>query len=144
WFVIHSLMFSHVPAVLENHTISLPSGVWSVAETCSGIRFLLSSFVLGLFFSFLMYRSWFRRLAFLCACVVVPIVGNGLRAYGTILLAYSTNNRVAVGMDHIVYGGLFSTIIQVTLLAIGLRWREQWALPPSNHEDSTAATLRVY
>jgi exosortase A len=138
WFVIHALTFSHVPAVLENHTISLPSGVWSVAETCSGIRFLLSSFVLGVFFSLLMYRSWPRRLAFLSACVAVPIVGNGLRAYGTILLAYSTNNRVAVGVDHIIYGGLFSTVIQVTLLAIGLRWRDQGTV-----EDSAAAALQV-
>ena len=143
WFVIHVLTLSHVPAVLENHTISLPSGVWSVAETCSGIRFLLSSFVLGVFFSLLMYRSWSRRLVFLCACVVVPIVGNGLRAYGTILLAYSTNNRVAVGVDHVIYGGLFSTIIQVILLAIGLRWREQGSIQPSRQEASTAAAVRV-
>lgn len=143
WFVIQLLTFTHVPAVLENHTISLPLGVWTVAETCSGIRFLLSSFVLGVFFSLIMYRSWSRRLVFLCACVVVPIVGNGLRAYGTILLAYSTNNRVAVGMDHVVYGGLFSTVIEVTLLAIGLQWREQGPIQPSRQGASTAPGLEL-
>ena len=124
WFVIHALTLSHVPAVLENHTISLPQGVWTVAETCSGIRFLLSSVVLGFFFSLLMYQSWLRRLAFLGASIVMPIVANGFRAYGTIFIAYSTNNKVAAGVDHIVYGGLFSILIQITLIAIGLRWRE--------------------
>lgn len=128
WFVIHALTLSHVPAVLEKHTISLPSGVWTVAETCSGIRFLLSSFVLGVFFSLVMYRSWQRRLAFLGACVIVPIIGNGFRAYGTIFLAYSTNNKVAAGVDHIVYGGLFTVVIQLILIAIGLRWREDRSL----------------
>jgi len=46
-------------------------------------------------------------------------------------------------VDHIVYGGLFSTVIQVTLLAIGLRWREQGAVQQSRREESTAAALPV-
>jgi EpsI family protein len=125
WFVIHALTISNVPSVLENHTISLPSGVWTVAEACSGIRFLFSSVVFGTFFSFLVYRSRVRRIIFVCASIIVPIVGNALRAYLTILLAYITNNRVAVGVDHIVYGGLFSVFIQFVLMVIGLRWRQR-------------------
>lgn len=125
WFVIHALTISHVPAVMENHVISLPSGVWTVAAACSGIRFLLSSVVLGTVFAFLMYRSPKRRVIFLCASIIVPIIGNGLRAYGTILLAYITNNRLAAGVDHVVYGGFFVVLIQLLLIAVGLRWRER-------------------
>jgi EpsI family protein len=125
WFVIHALTISNVPSVLENHIISLPSGVWTVAEACSGIRFLFSSVVFGTFFSFLVYQSRARRAIFVCASIIVPIVGNALRAYLTILLAYMTNNRVAVGVDHIVYGGLFSVFIQFVLMIIGLRWRQR-------------------
>lgn len=136
WFVIHALTLSHVPAVMENHTISLPSGVWTVAEACSGIRFLLSSFVLGTVFAFLMYRSRRRRLIFLCASIIVPIIGNGLRAYGTILLAYTTNNRLAAGVDHVVYGGFFSVLIQLLLIAVGLHWRE---CPEPNAQTSLAS-----
>lgn len=124
-FVIRALNISNVPAVLENHTISLPTSVWQVVEACSGIRFLLSAVVLGAVFSFLMYRSPWRRLIFMCASVVAPIAGNGLRAYGIVMLAYLTNNKVAVGVDHIVYGGLFAVMIEVVLMVIGLRWREQ-------------------
>jgi exosortase A len=127
WFVIHALTTSNVPAVLDNHAISLPSSVWAVAEACSGIRFLLSSVVLGTFFSFLVYQSRWRRLLFICASIVVPIVGNGLRAYGTILLAYFTNNKLAAGLDHIVYGGVFSVFLQLFLMLLGLRWRENSA-----------------
>ncbi len=125
WFVIHALTISNVPAVLENHTISLPSSVWTVAEACSGIRFLLSSVVLGTVFSFLVYQSPRRRFIFMCASIVTPIVGNGLRAYGTILLAYATTNKLAAGVDHIVYGGFFAVLIQLLLMAVGLRWRQR-------------------
>ena len=125
WFVIHALTVSSVPAVLEGHTISLPTAVWEVAEACSGIRFLLSAVVMGTVFSFLMYQSRWRRLVFICASIIVPIVGNGLRAYGIIVLAYLSNNKLAAGLDHIVYGGIFSVFIELVLLAIGLRWREK-------------------
>jgi exosortase A len=141
WFVIHALTLSHVPAVLEKHTIWLPAGVWTVAETCSGIRFLLSSFVLGIFFSLVMYRSWQRRVAFLAASVIVPIIGNGFRAYGTIFLAYSTNNKVAAGVDHIVYGGLFAIFIQLILIGIGLRWREYPSLTEQMTENPSTAVV---
>lgn len=124
WFVIHALTITRVPAVLESHVISLPTGVWSVAEACSGIRFLLSSIVVGLVFACLMYRSPWRRLIFISASIVVPIIGNGVRAYGIILIAYLTNNKLAAGVDHIVYGGLFAVLIEVLLMVVGLRWRQ--------------------
>jgi EpsI family protein len=124
WLVINALNLSKVPAVLEDHLISLPNGVWKVAEACSGIRFLLSSVVMGSVFSFVAYRSQKRRLIFMCASVALPIIGNGLRAYGTILLAYVTNNKLAVGVDHVVYGGFFAVFLQLVLMSIGLRWRE--------------------
>jgi exosortase A len=141
WFVIHALTISNVPAVLDNHAISLPSSVWTVAEACSGIRFLLSSVVLGTFFSFLVYQSRWRRLLFICASIIVPIVGNGLRAYGTILLAYSTNNKLAAGLDHIVYGGVFSVFLQMVLMLVGLRWRENPAPIPQVGPNCKGAAL---
>jgi len=124
WIVVHALTISNVPAVLENHTLSLPSGAWTVAEACSGIRFLLSSVVLGTVFASIAYRSRKRQLLFMCASVVVPIIANGLRAYGIVLLAYLTDNRVAAGVDHIVYGTLFYLFVQLVLILVGLRWRE--------------------
>jgi exosortase A len=139
WFVIHALTISHIPAVLENHTISLPNGVWAVAEACSGIRFLLTSLVLGTVFSFLMYRSPIRRTIFMCASVIVPVIGNGLRAYGIITLAYVTNNRLAAGVDHIVYGGVFVVLIQLLLMVVGLRWRQsQEPVYNTTHSDEAA------
>src|SRR5262249_23481628 len=141
WFVIHALTFSRVPAMLENHTLWLPSGIWTVAEACSGIRFLLSAVVLGSFFASLAYRSWKRQLIFMCASVLVPILGNGLRAYGTVLLAYLSDNRLAAGVDHIVYGAVFATLIQLGLIAVGLRWRETTVLSaPMNTESEKSSS----
>jgi EpsI family protein len=124
WFAVNALHLSNVPAILENRTITVPGTVWEVAEACSGTRYLLSSLVLGLIFASLVYRSWTRRLAFVAASIVVPILANGVRAYGIILLGYISNNKLAAGVDHIIYGFVFFTILQFFLFALGLRWRE--------------------
>ena len=124
WFTVHGLTLSNVPAVLENQTISLPSSTWAVGETCSGIRYLFASTVIGVFYSSIVYRSRKSRFLFVLASTVLPIIANGFRAYGIVLLAYLTNYRVATGVDHIVYGGVFFITLQIALLSLGLRWRE--------------------
>jgi exosortase A len=123
-FALRALTLSNVPAVLDGRTISLPAGVWTVAEACSGIRYLYSSLVVGTIYASLIYRSRLRKVLFVCASILVPIVANGARAYGIILLAYLSNNRLANGVDHVVYGGVFFVAVQIALFVVGLRWRE--------------------
>ena len=131
-FAVALLKLSRVPIVQENHTIWVPSGPWVIAEACSGIRYLISSIVLGLIYASLVYRSWKRRALFVLASIVVPILANGIRAYGIILIAYLTDNRLATDVDHIVYGWVFFTMVQLLLFSVGLVWRE----PPAEESHS--------
>src|SRR5579863_955556 len=136
WFAVHSLTLTGIPAVLENRVLSVPTATWTVAEACSGIRYLFSSVMLGVIYAWITYRSQKRRLLFLAASVIVPILANGMRAYGIVLLAYLTNNRLAADVDHLVYGWVFFTVVQVALFVVGLRWQqaptEATALLPAN------------
>ncbi len=124
WFAVHALTLSGIPAVLENRVLSVPTTTWTVAEACSGIRYLFSSVMLGVIFAWTVYHSRRKRLLFLLASVFTPIVANGVRAYGIVLLAYLTSNRFATDVDHVVYGWLFFTVVQLALCAVGLLWRE--------------------
>lgn len=124
WFAVHALTLSRIPAVVENRVLSVPGATWTVAEACSGIRYLFSSVMLGVIYAWITYRSRRRRLIFVAASVFVPILANGVRAYGIVLLAYLTNNRLAADVDHLVYGWLFFTIVQLALFMVGLRWRQ--------------------
>jgi len=124
WFAVHALNLSGIPAVLENRVLSVPTATWTVAEACSGIRYLFSSIMLGVIYAWSVYTSRLRQLAFIGASIVVPILANGVRAYGIVLLAYRTNNRLAADVDHIVYGWLFFTVVQLILFVVGLRWRQ--------------------
>jgi exosortase A len=124
WFTVGALRLSHVPVVLVSRTIYEPSGTWEVAEACSGVRYLLSSVMLGACLCFFALRSWRRRVTVMAASVVVPVITNGLRAYGIVLLGHLTDNNLARGADHIIYGWLFLSFVSFILVMITLHWQE--------------------
>ena len=104
--------------------ISIPEGDFIIAEACAGLRFLIASIAFGAFFAVMVYRSWWRRLAFLALSMIVPIIANGIRAWGILYIAHLTNDVVAVEADHVVYGwGFFSAII-LLLIVIGTRFSD--------------------
>jgi exosortase A len=136
------------PVFREGNRFVIPSGAWSVVEACSGVRYLIASLMLGTLYAQLMYRSTHRRIAFIAASAVVPIVANWLRAYGIVMIGHLSNNRLAVGIDHLIYGWLFFGLVILVLFSVGARWRESVeppTVPPSAARESEprSATLAV-
>jgi len=142
WFAIKLLDLTNVPALLEGRIITIPSGKWEVAEACSGIHYLLATITIGCVFAAITYRKWGRRLAFLVASALIPVLANGLRVYGIILTDYLGGTRLARSADHIVAGWLFLSIITVLLFAVGMRWREEALKVPSKDFSSEGELTR--
>lgn len=112
---------SGIPAVVDGVFIDTPAGLFEVAEACSGVKFLIAMIAFGVLAANVCFVSWRRRVAMVAACIIVPILANGLRAWGTIYAAQLFGVEVAVGFDHIVYGWLFFAI--VLALVIAGAWR---------------------
>ncbi|MCK9542279.1 MAG: exosortase A [Novosphingobium sp.] len=112
---------SGIPATIDGVFIATPAGLFEVAEACSGVKFLIAMVALGILVAHLCFRSLTRKAAFLALCVVVPIIANGIRAWGTIYMAQIVGIEAAAGFDHIVYGWIFFAI--VIALVLGIAWR---------------------
>ena len=112
---------SGVEAVIDGVFIATPAGLFEVAEACSGVKFLIAMIAFGLLVANVCYVSWRRRALFMAACVVVPILANGVRAWGTIYAAQFFGIEAAAGFDHIVYGWVFFAVVIALILA--LSWR---------------------
>ena len=123
-FTVAALQFTGIPVYREGLQFVIPSGRWSVVEACSGVRYLIASLVVGTLYAHLNYRSWRRRLAFVAASLLVPIVANWLRAYLIVMIGHLSNNALAVGVDHLIYGWLFFGIVIMIMFQIGSRWAE--------------------
>jgi exosortase A len=76
-FTVSALRLSGVPVYQEGLHFVVPNGRWSVVEACSGVRYLMASLMVGTLYAYLSYRSLHRRLLFLVAAIVVPIIAIG-------------------------------------------------------------------
>lgn len=139
-FTVTALQWTGVPVFRDGNNFSLPSGNWSVVEACSGLRYLIAALALGALFAHLRFRSTRRRLAILAAALLVPIVANGVRAYLIVMLGHLSNMRLAVGVDHLVYGWLFFGVVALLLFWLAARWRETPARRPSPPPPARSTT----
>ncbi len=141
-FVVRGLQMIGIPVFLDGIFISIPSGNFEVAEACSGLRFLTASIALGVLFANIMYRSWWRRGVFFVLTLTVPIVANGLRALGIVLLAHYSDNQIAVGVDHLVYGWIFFSFVTAILFGLGMTFRDGGVDHANNHVSERFAPGR--
>lgn len=123
-FVVKWLRWLDIPVFLDGIFISIPTGNFEVAEACSGVRFLIATIALGTLFAYITYRSRARQAAFIGLSIAVPIIANGFRAFGIVMIAYLSDNELAVGVDHIVYGWVFFAFITIILLLVGMTFRD--------------------
>jgi exosortase A len=124
------LGISSVPHQVDGVFITIPGGYFEVAEACSGVKFLIAMIAYGALVCNVCFRSWRRRAAFMAICVVVPILANGVRAFGTIYMAWVVDRDFAKGFDHIVYGWFFFAIVLAGLMAIGWRFFDRKVSDP--------------
>jgi exosortase A len=120
--VVPLLHLFAVPAVVDGVLITTPNGYFEVAEACSGAKFVIAMIAFGVLVANVCYLRWRHRIAFLAMALIVPVIANGVRAFGTIYAAWWTSVEQATGMDHIVYGWFFFAAVMAAVLAIGWKW----------------------
>jgi len=123
-FTVMALRASGVPVYREGLQFIIPSGSWSVIEACSGVRYLIASLTVGVLFAYLNYQSTLRRAVFIVVSILVPIVANWLRAYMIVMLGHLSGNKLAAGVDHLIYGWVFFGIVILLMFMVGARWSE--------------------
>lgn len=130
---------SGIPAQIDGVFINTPAGLFEVAEACSGVKFLIAMVALGTLVAHVCFRSCFRRVAFMAAAITLPILANGIRAWGTIYIAQSQGIGFAAGFDHIFYGWIFFALVMAALLALGWKFFDRHIDDPFIDADTIAS-----
>jgi exosortase A len=139
-FTVIALRLTGIPVYREGLQFVIPSGNWSVVEACSGVRYLIASLTVGTLFAYLNYQSTQRRILFIIVSIIVPVVANWLRAYMIVMLGHLSGNKLAAGVDHLIYGWVFFGVVIMLMFMIGARWAE---LEPSvSAADIDSVTLQ--
>ena len=117
--VMPLLDWSGIPASADGVLIHAGRYWFEVAEACSGSKFVLAMVAFAALVANLCFRSPWRRAVFMIVSLIVPVLANGVRAWGTIFAADRTSIEVAGGVDHIIFGWVFFAIVMAAVLAIG-------------------------
>jgi exosortase A len=124
WFIDIGLDVVGIPHYVDDLIIETPAGTFLVAEACAGLRFLIAALAFGALYALVMFRSPGRRLAVFALAIVVPIVANGFRALGIVVLGSILGSAEAAAADHIIYGWVFFSVVMLLLIVAGLPFRE--------------------
>lgn len=140
FFIPIGLDFTGITYYMDSFLIEIPEGSFYVAEACAGLRFLIASVAFGVLYSLLIYRTLWKRAAFMLASIVIPIIANGFRALGIVVLGHIMGSAEAAAADHILYGWIFFSIVIVLLIMAGMPFREDEApLPATAFPDPKPA-----
>ena len=142
-FTVGMLQLSGLVVYREGLVFLVPSGAWKVTEECSGFRYLIASFAAGVLYAYVTYQRIWKRLLFILLAMVVPIVANGLRAYAIVMIAHLSDMKLAIGIDHFIYGWVFFGVVIFLLYYLGSFWadpqdREEPQSQLSCHEAAPA------
>ncbi len=142
-FTVKALVLTGLPVYSDGHLFFLPSGSFEVAKGCSGVRYLFASVTLCSLFAYINFHSYKKRLLFILLSIILPILANGLRAYGVVLIAHYSEMKYATGFDHILYGWLFFGMIMFLLFYMGSKWHEEAPAKHTAVDDYGAEASKV-
>jgi exosortase len=123
-FAASALQLCGIPVLREGNVIQLARTVLEVAEACSGIRSLLTLVTLAIIYGYFLETRLSRRIIFAVAAIPIAVVANGLRVFGTGLLAHYWSPEAAEGFFHTFSGWLIFVIAMLLLFSVDnlLRW----------------------
>ncbi len=133
--VTSALRWTGRVAYIQGSVITIPAGVFEIAEGCSGMRYFMVSLALAAFYGFCCYRRWRTRVLLLAVAGLVSMISNWIRIYTLILIGDATEMRhYLIVESHDGYGWLVYVVCMAPVLWFA-RWlevREPAPAPPSN------------
>lgn len=110
-----------VPAFRQGNDIMLPSGMLSVTEACSGLRYLLPALALGTLYGYLNYVTFRARLLVMLIAALAAVFINIVRVFVVVYLGYATDMQHSFVNDHLVLGWYLFGGMLVILLVLDAR-----------------------
>jgi len=123
-FTFLALQASGIPVYREGAYFVVPSGNWSIADACSGIRYLSTCLMLGVLYAWTMYGSLRKRAIFMAGVIVIGVVGNWVRAYLTIAIAHLSDNRF-LRDGHGTFGWILFAVLLFGYCWLGWTFRDK-------------------
>lgn len=102
--VTYMMSFTGIPTYVEAQFITIPAGVFEIADGCSGLRYIIVSLAISSLFIFLYINNTKKALIFLSIAIVGALITNWIRITALILIGEYTQMQSSLMEDHNTFG----------------------------------------
>jgi len=102
--VTYFMSFTSVPTYVEGNLVTIPAGVFEIADGCSGLRYMIVSLAISSLFSFLYINNLKKALGFFALAIFGALLTNWIRITALILIGEYTNMESSLMTDHNTFG----------------------------------------
>lgn len=102
--VTYMMSFTGIPTYVEAQYITIPSGVFEIADGCSGLRYIIVSLAISSLFIFLYINNVRKALIFLSIAILGALITNWIRITALILIGDYTEMQSSLMEDHNTFG----------------------------------------
>lgn len=134
-----------VPAFRQENMITVPAGMFSIEDACSGLRYLLAALTLGSLYAYLNYVTLAGRVAVVLVAAGAALLANIIRVFIVVYLGYATEMQHPWVDDHLMLGWyLFGGLVAV-LLFIDARFyrRDTSTLTVKDEADGESSATNI-
>jgi len=102
--VTYFMGFTGVPTYVEGNLVTIPAGVFEIADGCSGLRYMIVSLAISSLFSFLYINNVKKAVGFFTLAIFGALLTNWIRITALILIGEYTNMESSLMADHNTFG----------------------------------------
>ncbi|KZZ68026.1 hypothetical protein A3765_00745 [Oleiphilus sp. HI0130] len=135
----------NIPALINGNIINLPYGALEIANGCSGLRYLIVTLILALYFSQQRPNSARTVILMFCLAAGFSLVANWIRVVLLIVIAHQSNMESSLVADHEMFGWIVYVVTMMPCVWLLLRIeRRALAQTEANTETSTATATETH
>jgi exosortase A len=132
--VTYMMSFTGIPTYVEAEMITIPAGVFEIADGCSGLRYMIVSLAIGSLFIFLNIRDTKRAVLFFSMTIFGALLTNWIRITALILIGDYTNMESSLMEDHNTFGWYLYIPFMILLFVWGNKLSEANAIHHKENE----------
>jgi len=102
--VTYMMSFTSIPTYVEAQYITIPAGVFEIADGCSGLRYIIVSLAISTLFIFLYINNIKKAIIFLSIAILGALITNWIRITALILIGDYTQMQSSLMEDHNTFG----------------------------------------
>lgn len=125
-FMVTIMMsLTDIPVYVENEFVTIPAGIFEIAEGCSGLRYIIVSLAISSLYIFLYLRTFKAGLVFACFAIFGALVTNWIRIVLLIVIGHVTDMESSLMTDHNNFGWYIYVPVAILQFYLGKKLEEK-------------------